>query len=148
MRIDVLAGGKRVWSEGLDAAGGWAWPGGDPAAEPESAGGVKPPLKHGVEFNLYGLHRYAERGHHLTLDGRETLDGTDYHVCRIDLADGFRDLSLYRRQDLDDRTRPGRAGHPPGHRRHAELLRERLRGLSPRPRADHDLHSARVRSMC
>ncbi len=112
MRIDVLAGGKRVWSEGLDAAGGWAWPGGDATAKPESATGVAA-LKHGVEFNLFGLHRYAERGHHLTLDGRETIEGIDYHVIRIDLSDGFRTWRyIDARTWMIGRGRDVRAIHP------------------------------------
>ena len=88
MRIDVTLGGKRVWSEGIDGAGVWAWPGDKPAPAPSSADGERA-LRHGIDFNLVGLHRFPALGHRLTLAGRETLGGADLYVVQIDMADGF-----------------------------------------------------------
>ncbi len=88
MRIDVFAGDKRVWSEGLDAAGAWTWPGDKPAAGSSSADGAKA-LMHGIHFNLLGLHAFPAHGHKLTLAGRETVAGVNYYVIQVDMADGF-----------------------------------------------------------
>ena len=88
MRIDVALAGKRVWSEGVDAAGPWAWPGGAPQPAQASADANRA-LQHGIDFNLAGLHRFPALGHRLTLAGRETLGGADLYVVQIDMADGF-----------------------------------------------------------
>ena len=88
MRIDVFADGKRVWSEGLDGVGAWTWPGDKPAAGGSSDDGAKA-LMHGVHFNLVGLHAFPTHGHRLTLAGREVVEGVNYHVIQIDMADGF-----------------------------------------------------------
>jgi hypothetical protein len=112
MRIDVFAGAQRVWSEGLDQAGAWAWPGDKPEPVPESESGAHA-LKHGVEFNLFGLHRLPERGARLSLAGREMLDGVDYYVIQLVLADGF---TTYRyispKTWMIERGRDVRALHP------------------------------------
>lgn len=70
-------------------------------------------LRHGVEYNLIGLHRFTERGHELALEGAETIDGVDYRVIRVTLRDGFTTrLYLDPGSWLVGRRRDVRALHP------------------------------------
>lgn len=87
MRVDIFAGGQCVFSEGIDSAGAWSWQQGG-APEPASPAGAAA-LQHGIEFNVFGLHRFAERGHALTLVGVEALNGAPCHVVKVVLNDGF-----------------------------------------------------------
>lgn len=87
MRVDIFADGQCVVSEGIDRAGAWSWQQGG-APEPASPAGAAA-LQHGVEFNVFGLHRFAERGHTLTLVGEEALNGAPCHVIKVVLSDGF-----------------------------------------------------------
>lgn len=112
MRIDVALGGKRVWSEGIDAAGVWAWPGDKPAPATSSEEGARA-LRHGVDFNLAGLHRFPALGHRLTLAGREILGGADLYVVQIDMADGFQTFRYIDPASwMAVRSRDVRAIHP------------------------------------
>ena len=79
-RVDVMVGGQRAYSEGVDTQGVWLWPADAPAATPSVAEGAANALLHGVEMNLVGLHRFQERGSRLTLQAPETLDGVEYQV--------------------------------------------------------------------
>jgi hypothetical protein len=88
MRIDVsTSDGTRVWSEGLDQDGPWEWPQSAKAATVAAKGGAA--LTHGLEFNLFGLHRFTERGATLSLSPRERIADVLYHVVEVTLADGF-----------------------------------------------------------
>ncbi|MGE0595784.1 MAG: hypothetical protein AB7P07_05440 [Hyphomonadaceae bacterium] len=111
MRVDIFADGACVWSEGIDRAGAWDWQQGrEPRAASEAGAAA---LAHGVEFNLFGLHRYAERGHILSYEGVETIDGVDYYVLRIVLADGFETYRyIHPETYMIARARDVRALHP------------------------------------
>ncbi len=92
MRIDVMSGGKRVFTEAFNGQRGWE--GKDvPASASAKATAA---LRHGVELpgKLFGLHEVQQRGHKLELTGRETVDGVDYYVLRLTFADGYT-TSLY-----------------------------------------------------
>jgi hypothetical protein len=94
MRIDITAGGKHVYTEAHNGERAWQWKGeGDPIPENAQATAA---LRHGVELpgNLFGLHELRQRGHQVTLAGREMVDGINYYVLRIALADGY-NTSLY-----------------------------------------------------
>ena len=88
MRIDVLAGGKHVYTEAFDGDDGWQWKG--TAIEKASAKGAAA-LRHGVELpgKLFGLHELRQRGHRVDLAKREAIDGTNYYSLRITLSDGY-----------------------------------------------------------
>lgn len=90
MRIDVYAGGKRVYSEGLDGQRAWMLAEDATHAEDSSPTGAAA-LRHGLEYptNLRGLYELTSRGNRLTYNGREFLDGINYHVLQLVLADGF-----------------------------------------------------------
>ena len=87
MRVDISLGDECVCSEGIDRAGAWSWQQGG-APEPASPTGSSA-LRHGIEFNVFGLHRFAERGHTLTLEGVEEFNGTQCHVIKVVMNDGF-----------------------------------------------------------
>jgi hypothetical protein len=89
MRIDAMMGGKHVFTEAFDGHHGWEWAGkGNQEAASDKASAA---LHHGVELpgKLFGLHELKERGHRLELVGREKVDGTDYHVLRLTMDDGY-----------------------------------------------------------
>lgn len=113
MRIDVFTGARRVFSEGIDGDGAWQRAGGDDAPITPSSEAGRAALLHGIEFNLFGLHRFAERGHTIELDGREVVDGTDYYVLHVTLRDGFETwLYLDPSSWMIGRQRDVRALHP------------------------------------
>ena len=87
-RIDIYDKGKHVFCEGLDARGPWIWPGGAPAARQRVADAKRTGIE-GIEFNLYGLNAFPGLGNKLALDGRETIEGVNYHVLRVDLKDSY-----------------------------------------------------------
>jgi hypothetical protein len=88
MRIDVLAGGKHLYTEAFDGTRGWQWKG--TAIEEASSKGTAA-LRHGVELpgKLFGLHELRQRGHRIDLAKREAINGTNYYVLRITLTDGY-----------------------------------------------------------
>lgn len=112
MRIDIYAGGARVFSEGIDELGSWQQKGaGEPILETTKEG--RAALLHGIEFNLFGLHQLEERGHTLAQLGSEQIDGTDYRVIRVTMSDGFETyLYLHSESALVERRRDVRALHP------------------------------------
>ena len=94
MRIDIMADGKRVFTEAFDVEKAWQWQDGK---EPKEPGPVPTAaLRHGVELpgNLFGLHELRDRGHRIELSGREEIDGVSYHVLRVTLSDGY-ETKLY-----------------------------------------------------
>lgn len=81
-------------------------------------------LRHGVELpgHLFGLHELRPRGHRLELVGREKVEGINYHVLHVTLADGY-NTTLY----LDPNSwliTPRRATTAPGRRSHSDDDRE------------------------
>lgn len=112
VRVDAFAGDDNVYSEGIDSAGAWMREGVDAPIEPLSAEGTAA-LRHGIEFNLVGLHRFPDRGHRLAYEGREPVEGTRYHVIHATLQDGF-EARLYVDPEswLVTRRRDRRALHP------------------------------------
>lgn len=112
MRVDVFAGDRNVFSEGIDSAGPWQRAGTGAPVEPVGEAGAAA-LRHGIEYNLVGLHRFPDRGHELTLEGRESVDGVEYRVVKTTLRDGFETyLYLDPATWLVGRRRDVRALHP------------------------------------
>lgn len=90
MRIDVMAGGKHLYTEAFDGDRGWQWKGQGTAIEEKSPKATAA-LRHGVELpgKLFGLHELRQRGHRIELTGRERIDGNDYYPLGITLKDGY-----------------------------------------------------------
>jgi hypothetical protein len=114
MRIDVYMEGKRVYSEGYDGYRGWALPADASDAKDSGPEGTAA-LRHGLEYptNLWGLGELATRGSRLVYKGREVIDGVNYHVLELVLADRFTTY-FYVNPDtwLIERQRDERALHP------------------------------------
>lgn len=109
-RIDVYADGKSVFSEGLDAEGGWFWNGKE--IKTSNAGGVAA-LRNGADNNALGWHRFEARGHEFSLMPEETIDGTAYPVVEILYTTGQRSYFYLDPQTwLAVRRRDERAYHP------------------------------------
>ena len=112
MRVDIFAGAERVFSEGVDADGPWQQNGAGAPMTGMSAEG-EAALRHGIEFNLFGLHRFAERGHSLALEGEKMIGDVRYHVVKAKLADGFETFFYINAETaLIERRRDRRALHP------------------------------------
>jgi hypothetical protein len=112
MRIDILKGGKRVYTEAYDGHRGWDWghDGSAPAEDPHGAA-----LWHGTQFpgNIFALKDMRANGHRLEYTGRETFDGVDYYVLKLTLSDGFVTYRYVNPKTwLIDRGRDFRAFHP------------------------------------
>src|SRR6266700_3557400 len=90
MRIDVMAGGKHVYTEAFNGDRGWQWKG-EGAATQEESPKATAALRHGVELpgKLFGLHELRRRGHRIELDGRQRINGINYYVLRLTLNDGY-----------------------------------------------------------
>lgn len=112
MRIDIYAGENLVFSEGVDSQGAWEQQGSGAAIKTSGEKG-RQALLHGIEFNLFGLHQLEKRGHVLSLEGDETLDGVSYKVIKVTLSDGFETyLYLDPETAMIARRRDVRALHP------------------------------------
>ncbi len=114
MRIDVYAGGQRMYSEGYDGRAAWAWHQRAPQGEPETASATAA-LRHGVQLpgKVFGLHELRGRGIAIDLVGRDVVAGTDYFVLRLTFPDGFTtELYLNPETFLIERQRDRRALHP------------------------------------
>jgi hypothetical protein len=66
MRIDIFAGGERVFTEALGPDGGWHLRQGEKTPAPLSPEGERA-LRRGLERNLYGLHELPGLGYELAL---------------------------------------------------------------------------------
>ncbi len=113
VRIDIYAGGNLVYREGVDREGVWLWPASEAAPRASVASGAANALLHGAENHLFGLHRFAERGHRLRLMRSERIDSIDHPVIEITYATGhvsyfYLDPSTW----LFARRRDERAYHP------------------------------------
>ncbi|MFI4967287.1 MAG: hypothetical protein ACHQAU_01070 [Gammaproteobacteria bacterium] len=112
MRIDILKGGKRVYTEAYDGHRGWdlGQDGSAPVVDPHGAA-----LWHGTQFPgaIFALKDMQANGHKLEYTGREQLDGVDYYVLRLTLSDGFVTYRYVNPKTwLIDRGRDFRAFHP------------------------------------
>jgi len=111
-RIDIFAGDKHVFCEGLDKDGPWIWPSSNPAPTQGVPDGAKTAIQ-GITFNLYGLHAFPSLGHRLSLDGRELLGGVNYYVVRVDMKNAYVTFLYFDPQTwMIARRRDFRARHP------------------------------------
>jgi hypothetical protein len=112
MRIDIIAGGNRVYTEAYDGHEGWDYgkEGSVPVVDPYAEA-----LWHGTQFpgQIFGLQDLAANGHRLEYAGRETIEGIDYYVLKITLSDGFVTFRYINpRTWMIERGRDFRAFHP------------------------------------
>ncbi|HEX4300963.1 MAG TPA: hypothetical protein VH327_08845 [Gammaproteobacteria bacterium] len=112
MRIDILKGGKRVYTEAYDGHRGWDLGKDGSAAVVDPHGDA---LWHGTQFpgNIFTLKDMQANGHKLEYMGRERLEGVDYYVLKLTLSDGFVTYRYVNPKTwLIDRARDFRAFHP------------------------------------
>lgn len=113
VRIDVRVAGKLVYREGVDAQGAWLWPGDEPMPRASTAAGAAKALLNGAEGHLVGLHRFAARGHRVTLMAREAIAGVLYHVVEVAFASGHTSyFYIDPVSAMITRKRDARAYHP------------------------------------
>jgi hypothetical protein len=88
MRIDVYAGGKRVFTEAFDGKNGWQM-GEDGKAKDASPVGTAA-LRNGIFLpgKLFGLHELTALGHRIEYNGRQEIENVSYHVLKLTLDSG------------------------------------------------------------
>lgn len=113
MRIDIEAGGQRVFSEGLYQGRAWQWtPGGGFEEQDETAAAA---LRHGIDFpgRFFSMEEVRERGADITLVGEVAQDERRQWQLRLILPDGFsRDYFIDKESGITTRERDYRAFHP------------------------------------
>lgn len=93
MRIDVYAGGERVFTEALDGDGGWQQHGGSAAREALSDTG-RAALRRGIFSNVYALHERPAHGYTLSFDGTTKIEGVPHWQITSRSPDGFEEVFL------------------------------------------------------
>jgi len=112
MRIDIISGGKRVYTEAYD--GRDAWDLGEDGSSPTTDSNPAT-LWHGTQFpeQILTLGDLRSLGHRLEYVGRENIGGVDYHLLKITLSDGFETFRYINPTTwLIERGRDFRAFHP------------------------------------
>src|SRR4029453_3711569 len=103
------------------------WPGDAAAPSPSNADGAANALLHGAENNLFGLHRFRERGHQLRPMPSERIDGVEYPVIEVIYRTGHKScFYLDPATGLSARRRDERAYHPD-----ADTTRQRVKTRLP-----------------
>ncbi|MCI0415084.1 hypothetical protein L0222_20115 [bacterium] len=113
MRIDIYAGGKRVFTEGFDGENGWQM-GEDGVAKDASVDGSAA-LRNGIFLpgKLFGLHELTALGHRIDHEGRQEIDKTSYYVLKLTLDSGMETfLFVHPETGRIERTRDVKALHP------------------------------------
>lgn len=110
--IDIRVAGKLVYREGVDNKGVWLWPSQDPAPRESAAQGAANAPLHGIEGNLVGLHRFAERGHKLKFLPPQKIDGRRNRVVEVVFKTGHTSYFYIDPSWLITRKRDERAYHP------------------------------------
>lgn len=90
MRIDIVAGGKRVFSEGFDHGAGWQMEADSTRRTPVSADGSAA-LRHGIEQpgHLWTLADMIPNGHAVELVAPDAGDDPASRILKVTLRDGF-----------------------------------------------------------
>lgn len=111
MRVDIYAGGTRVFTEALDHGQSWQmFADGNAQATTQAAADI---LLRGLHGNLYGPHEYAALGHTITEGEPAEIDGVVYPTLDFLMADGFEErLYLDPETFLPVRDRSEYALHP------------------------------------
>ena len=112
MRIDIIAGGKRVYTEGFDGKNGWQM-GEDSITKDESAEGTLA-LQNGIYSpdRFFSLQELMSKGATIELKGREKIGGINYHVLRLNINHSVKDLYIHPDTWLIERSRETKATHP------------------------------------
>lgn len=113
MRIDVFAGGKRVYSEGYDGKTAWEMGEDSGSVKEESPQGMTA-LMNGIlsPDRFYSLQDLSDRGYKVEDKGRELLQGVSYHVIELTLNSAVTRLYIHPETWLIERTRETKAVHP------------------------------------
>lgn len=111
MRIDILRGGRRIYTEAYDGTQGWDIDeNGKATVDPNGAA-----LWHGTQFpeQVFTLGDLSAKGHRVDYAGREDIAGVNYYVLKITLSDGFQTYRYINPKTwLIERGRDFRAFHP------------------------------------
>ena len=113
MRIDIEAGGQRVFSEGLYQGHAWQWTPDEGFEEQDEDAAAA--LRHGIEFpgRFFSMEEVRERGADITLVGEVTDAERREWQLRLVLPDGFsRDYFVDQASGITARERDCRAFHP------------------------------------
>ncbi|MEM9304300.1 MAG: hypothetical protein AAGE01_19470 [Pseudomonadota bacterium] len=113
MRIDIYAGGERVFAEALDGDRAWEWTPGDGVSVVD--GQAQAALRRGIELpgRFFNFADMAERGHRLEDHGAGTIDDRPVRILDVVLDDRHRKRYWLDAQSCRVvRNRDERAFHP------------------------------------
>ena len=113
MRIDIVADGQRVFSEGLHQGQAWQWTPG--SGFEDQAGEAAAALRHGIDTpgRFFTMEQVRKRGATITLEGAVPVGDPQQWQLRIVLPDGFsRDYFIDQASGRTVRERDYRAFHP------------------------------------
>jgi hypothetical protein len=113
MRIDVSAGGRRVYSEGFDGAEAWQMGEDASTVKEESAAGALA-LQNGIlaPDRFYALDDLQAKGQDLQMEGRESVGRVSYYVLRLTVHASVTHLYVDPTSWLIERTRETKPLHP------------------------------------
>ena len=113
MRIDILAGGKRLYSEAFDGVNGWQM-GENPGSMKNETAEGSATLRRGIltADRFFSLQELAAKGCGFSLAPRQWIDGVNFYVIHQVLEGAASDLFVDPRSWLITRTRETKAIHP------------------------------------
>lgn len=113
MRIDILLGGKRLYTEAFDGVNGWQM-GENPGSLKNETTEGSATLRRGIltADRFFSLQELAAKGCDLSLAPRQRIDGVDFYVIHQFLEGAATDLFVDPESWLITRTRETRAIHP------------------------------------
>ena len=89
MRVDIFADRERVFAESYDGEDAYQWNPKDGQSAASERGTIA--LSHTPQLpnHIFRLKDVEANGHSLVIVGQESIEGTDYAVLKLTLADGF-----------------------------------------------------------
>ena len=88
MRVDIYAGGERVFAESYDGEAGHQWRPGDGQSAASARGTIALSHTPRLPNHIFRLKDLEANGHHLRPIGSDSIDGVSYSILRLTLSDG------------------------------------------------------------
>lgn len=112
MRIDIMVGGKRVYTEAFDGKTAWKM-GEDSVAKEESSEGAVA-LQNGIfsPDRFFSFEELSHKGSQIESRGRETVNGIDYYVVRVSRNASVMDFYIHPQSWLIELSRETKTIHP------------------------------------
>jgi len=112
MRIDIMSGGKRVYTEAFD--GKTAWVMGDDAIPKDESPAGTIALENGIYTpdRFFSLQELMKKGMQIELRSREEISSKNYYVLHVVRKNSAKDIFINPQNWLIERSRETKATHP------------------------------------